>query len=225
MADDPLLRALGRSQREPSAGPEMDALAEDVLRPFDDDEREALLDGVMAKLDAEPVPLAERRRSRWPIVGAIVALAAAAVLWLAVRPFGSTPDLPEYRLTRVAGGVAELRGADDELPAAVELGPNAVIDWVITPAQRFEASVGAALLATGDGAQPQYVRLPGAQISEQGAVRIQGRLSEYISLSPGDWTLSILIAPPEALPPDVSTARQDPAGRWRVVTIHAAVVP
>ena len=170
----------------------MDALADDVLRPFDDNEREALLDGVMAKLDApepapsaEPVPLAERRRSRWPIVGVVVALAAAAVLWLAVRPFEATADLPEYQFTRVAGGVAEVRGAEDELPTEVELGPDAVIDWVITPAERFEQPVGAALLATAPGAQPQYVRLPLAQISEQGAVRIQGRLSEHVSLAPG----------------------------------------
>lgn len=52
---DELLRALGEQQRcTPSPGPAMllnNTDAEAILRPFDPEEREALLDRVMERLD------------------------------------------------------------------------------------------------------------------------------------------------------------------------------
>jgi hypothetical protein len=230
---DELLRALGKQQRrDPSPGsamPPNSTDAEALLRPFDTEEREALLDRVMERLDRgpglaeEPLPVVDleaRRRSPAVVLVAIaVSIAAVLLLWFVMRP--PTPDvagLPEYAFTQLQGGVAEQRSAD-ALPEVVKVHADDSIDWVLTPAQPVRAAIDVGLLAEPDEGVARLVPLPAAQVSTSGAIRIEGRLADHVALEPGAWTLSIVVAPEGELPDDA--ARAD---RWRVASVRAIVI-
>jgi hypothetical protein len=217
---------------------------DDLLRPFDEREREAVLDGVMARLGkgatpASPQPvvdpplvdLQERRSPRPSIVVLAVALAAAAalVLWFVMQPPSPAPgsevaSLPKYAFTELRGGIAKTRSGD-ETPAEVQLRADETIDWVVTPAAPVRSEVELALLAEPDEGEARLVPLPDVRVSKSGAVRIEGRLSDFVELTPGGWTLSVLITAPGELPETVEEARGAPEGRWRVARARAIIVP
>ena len=245
--EDELLRALGRRQGEdPSSDSAMTPEGNDadaLLRPFDEGERKALLDGVLAQLgkgatpaapqpvvDPKVVDLQEKRRSPAIVVLAIALTAAAAlVLWFVMQPGPRTPgpevaSLPTYAFTEMRGGIAKTRSSV-EVPAEVELGAADSIEWTITPKTPVRSAVEVAVLAVpDDGGEPRLVALPNVKVSASGAVRIEGRLAEFVELTPGAWTLTVLISAPGGLPQDVKAAQEPPEGRWRVARARAMIV-
>src|SRR5690606_3932962 len=140
--------------------------ADVLLRPFDERERAALLDGVMAQLGkgvtpSAPQPVVEEkvveldeRRGRSPatfVLALAIAAAAALVLWFVMqgpsRPPGpEVATLPTYAFTEMRGGIAKTRSGD-ETPQEVELRADDEVDWVITPATPVRDAVEVALLA------------------------------------------------------------------------------
>ena len=239
MSDD-LLKALGRQQRadlerggEPSSADDDDASS-----PFDERERADLLDAVFARVDEtapagsesdKVIPLAGRRRA--PLIASVLAVAAAATLvwWAWPEPgpeHGPIAQVPEYTFTQLEGGIAEQRsdntdGLDGPVPE-LELRPDSVIKWGLTPAEPTKDPIAVALLARSTGGETRFVAPIEAQISEFGGVRIRGPLDELVALTPGQWTITLFVAPLEQLPTDANDTEGD--ARWRTLTLRAIIV-
>lgn len=240
MADE-LLRALGKRQADSAPGragdeAEGSEAARAMLRRFDADERAELLDGVFAELDAHAeapgtqsaappavVVLEARRRPRAAWIGAVVAIAAVLVLWLGTTrgPATSGEAMPSYAATRLEGGTATMRSAQTELPSALELAPDASIDWIFTPATPVRTPVAAVILAARVGKTPVLVRPAALDVSAQGVVRIKGSLGEVLPLSPGTWSLDVLLGEPTRLPDSVAAAEQ--GGAWSRVSFEVKI--
>jgi hypothetical protein len=237
MSDD-LLRALGRQQRadlererDPSSSDD-----DELSRPFDEDERAAILDGVFDRVEetasqasaAEPgevVQLASRRRVA--LVGSLLAAAAAAALVVWAWPergpeHGPIASVPDYTFASMQGGIAEQRAAPTGPTAELKLHPDSDIDWVLTPARPIRDPLGVALLARSDAGELRFVGHVDAEISDAGAVRLQGPLDHHVVLVPGDWTLRLFIAAPDELPRDADEASEHTA-RWRSVAVRVIV--
>jgi hypothetical protein len=244
MSDD-LLSALGRHQREDLEREGEPASEDDTLaRPFDADERMSLLDAVFERVEpvatghaesgseqpgpSNVVPLRARRGA---LVGSLLTLAAAAAMMVWWAWPGSEPEqlamVPAYTFTKLGGGVAEVRSdpnpAIDAAQPELRLRPNSTIDWQLTPAQPIHGPIGVALLAGSDTGSTQFVPHLAVEVSEQGAVRLRGRLDEHVALGPGIWTITLFIAAPEQLPSSREAAEDDTA-RWRSLSLRATIV-
>jgi hypothetical protein len=247
MSDD-LLSVLGRNQREDLEREDEGASEHDALeRPFDEEERASILDAVFDQLDhssAAPemvAPVAEQpaasnvvplRARRGALAGGLLTLAAAAaaaVVWWS-WPGGEPEQLamvPAYTFTKLGGGVSEVRSdrspATDVAVPELRLRPNSSVDWWLTPEQPIRGPIGVALLARSDTGSTQFVPHLNVEVSEQGAVRVRGRLDEHVALAPGNWTVTLFIAAPEQLPGSAEAADDDPA-RWRSLSLRATIV-
>lgn len=251
MSDD-LLSAFGRKQRQDlDAGSEASSPEDDVLtRPFDEDERASILDAVFDRVEAaatvnpspetetvsagpEPsnvVELASRRRQ--VLIGSLLAVAAAVTLvWWgwpgAESEHVLVASLPDYTFAELGGGIAEQRSephpaADLAMPA-LKLRADSSINWVLTPAKPTQNPIGVALLARSDAGATLFVPRLDVQVSEQGAVRLQGPLDQYVALAVGQWTLTLFIAGPKELPSDAGSA-SDSAGPWRNLAIRVTII-
>ncbi len=245
--NDELLRALGREQEQdlerPSPLPD-DGRWSEAGQPFDGGEREALLDAVLDQVEtgSSQAPETARpndtdssdvvelsgasRRHRVALVGGLLALAAALVLWLMVRPGDERSQIARtsaYSITQTRGGITTQRVDHDP---ALRFHPDASIDWVLTPDRVVATPAGLAILA-------EPVDAPGTQVvfsgpveveqSEEGAIRLRGTLSNILPLSPGRWRLSLYVAAPQQLPAGADAARTE--GPWHREPIVIEVVP
>ncbi len=263
---DELLRALGRRQGQvptsvttepghPVATEAAEAThpdAEEALRPFTGDERDALLDDVFAAVDAErsagkpdkadaspageadetaatPIDLGARRGARMRTVVAVVAaIAAAVLLFLFVRGPGGDPvrpsvaSLPSFEITRLKGGIAKVRDQPEAVPSRVELRPDATIDWIMTPQRPTRERLVLFVIATPDGGEPQLFAPQGVVFVEGGVARLQGRLDELLGLPDGEWTIELVVAPAKGAPRTVEDAR---AGGFPTDSFRATIAP
>jgi hypothetical protein len=223
--NDELLRALGRHQREELAALEAAALEHDeLLRPFDDRTRDALLDAALVRPGAQVIEL---RRRRVAVIGVLLASAAALTFVIRGAGEGSQPDpgqavavLPDYT-GQLRGGQARQRGEQDR-QATLELMASDEIDWLLTPAEPVSGKIGVVLVAEGSGARAHFVPDPHAQIAESGAIRLRTELDQLIALEPGEWTLTLLIGPPGDLPSNLADARAE--GSWQRVSVRVIIV-
>lgn len=255
MADE-LLRALGREQKRSAAASQendLDAATDThepdaMLRPFDDDEREALLDAVFEAVDGNEaredsedskdsdesekpeevkvVGIDSRRPGR---VWLAVALAAAAAILVAFLLRGSPPSddpprvasLPAYQVTQLRGGVAKVRDVPDAPPEEVELRPDSVLDWELAPDRPVRDAVGLVILATMEGAGRTLV--PEVEVSPEGVVRLHGSASSRLPLPAGRWKLELVVVPRAALvePSDTEAAALD--ARWNRHVVWATI--
>lgn len=243
MTDD-LLRALGREQREDLAEDQAPADPDEFEWSFDQVERDALLDAVFERVDAtaaEPptqaraedppnvVRLPARRRS--VLIGIALAAAAAAALIWSIAPSRRDGELlatvPPYSFTRFEGGIVATRSdPGDAASAAVpelELHASSSIDWVLTPAKPISAPIGVALLAESSVGERKFVPALDVEVSEHGAVRLRGRLDQWITLTAGDWSLRLYIAAPKSLPTEAA-AMSGQAGAWRTLDVRVNIV-
>lgn len=241
MTDD-LLRALGQHQQ---AALDRDQPADDdeLGRPFQGAEREALLDDLFARLDAgqpepetavastpaEPeqtadnvVPLAPRRRGAW--AGTLIAAAAAATLvwWVVPGSDGTELDVPPYSFSRLEGGDVATRSDHTAPERELKLRPDSTINWELTPDEPTRSPVGVALRAKAEDGQQLFLPQVDAEISASGAVRLRGRLDRWLTLSPGVWTLTLFVAPAEQLPRDAEQANEP--GAWRTLDVRVTIV-
>lgn len=243
MADE-LLHALGMRQAEESRRLEGEPSTDEsdevraLLRPFEDEERANLLDGVFEQLeretaaapgdeaprDAAPqvVALEPRRRSRLAWIGVVTAIAAALLLWLGSRGrITPSETLPPYEATRLEGGVAAMRSSDADPPSSISLHDDASIDWIFTPRAPVRTPVGAVLLATSAEQRTVLVRPEALEVSEEGVVRLAGRRAEVLPLSPGTWSVTVLLGAPATLPRTAGEAEH--AGGWSRVSFEVTI--
>lgn len=154
---------------------------------------------------------AARARRRWlglgGVSGGILAAAAAVMLWVRSGDPGAatttTPlvvELPEYGFVARNQTVQSERGEPDEGIARYRA--ESEIDWVIAPEGPITAATGVVILVEGTGAE-KVVR-PAAERSEEGALRIRGRVDEVLGLAAGRYTLRFLIGPAEGLPGEIA---------------------
>lgn len=237
MSDD-LLSVLGRKQREDLEREGEPSSEHDFERPFDADERASILDAVFERVDEvasapeQPSPrnVVPLRTRRGALAGGLLTLAAAAAVVWWVWPAGE-PELiaavPAYTFTELEGGVAEVRSdsktATDVALPELRLRPTSKIEWVLTPAEPIRSSVGVALLARSDAGATRFTPSLAVEVSEDGALRVRGRLDEHVELAPGIWAVTLFIAPPEQLPSDADAAADDPS-RWRSLSLRVIIV-
>lgn len=200
-----LLRRLGEVQRDDSERTEQwwraadegrqDALPPgsppvETFRPLDDGEREALTQSVFGPLAEEEnvVSLAERRRPWLAAAGAIVAVAACALLFL--RP-ADEAVLPAYE-ARVVTSEQAMRGDPGSERATFTEGSRVEV-WV-----RPEALVTGAVTLTADLLDDADDARPWTGTIEQkdGAFRLVGVFGDDLDLTPGDWTLRLRVHRP-----------------------------
>lgn len=230
---DELLKALGRTQREDDAAgqPSGDTSIESLVSPIDNEEASSLLNDVFATVDAadeskpaepEPEPgnvveLAPRRGRVW--VAAAVAIAAAMLLWVFVRP--SAPSLPAYTAVSIAGGPADVRSGDESIKTALTLtAADDPIDWRFAPAAPADG-VAVAILAKSATGETRFTKVESAEIAASGSVKMHGPLDRFIALEDGVWTVDVLFATLGALPADANKAAA--GGDWQSHRIQVTI--
>jgi len=163
--------------------------------------------------DAPPVSLESRRRpsaARWWAAGAVLLAAALAVLWFA-RPRPPVSTLPDYTLVVRNETVRTERGADTDMEPA-RYRRDSDVYWVLQPAEAVTEPLKVAIVAENETGEQRIFEPPAAalDISEQGVVRLRGTLETVLPLSPGRWTLRVLVGPSVPTSPDALEA----GGPW-----------
>lgn len=174
---------------------------------------------------AEPSSGAAPERSRsWRVVlGPLVAVAAALVLWWTLTPSDVGPDdrgLPGYAISRLEGGAAEVRG--DSSSESLVVRPDSVIDWVFTPERPVSGPLVVVLRATSRERSAVVDARVDARISAQGGIRLQGSLADHIALTPGEWTMKVLVGRSGAPPDELSPAAPS---TWQLVEFALIIAP
>lgn len=200
---DPLLDALGSEQRE------MDTSLDSVEVPALQDEP-GLLDAVFAEVDAkpsadssaEPISLQSRRPAAAWVVP-LIAVAAAVVLWFAIRPADAAA--PPYQLVSLQAGRADVRGA--EASQEIRLSATDAVRLTLAPDGDVSGVVAVAVVAR-DTSGHGVARRPsqGVEVDASGSVRIDSTLDQLADVSPGPYALEFWIGPADALPEDGAVA-------------------
>ncbi len=225
--DDELLRALARTQsRHAGSDVPMDTTADPVahagplpselVRPLDAAERAAILDAVFANVDgtsSAPTHIASARASKpgrlAAFVGAVIALAAALMLWLAI-PRGDDAQLPSYELTELRGGRSSMRSSTSGTDRRLELQRGDTIELTLTPETAVGIPLAVDLVAESADGTSRIARVP-AQVSPSGAVRLEGTLDAWLPLDPGDWEITVSVASAQGAPSTVDDALESEA--------------
>lgn len=230
---------------QPSSATDTEVYADPMLRAFDATERAKLLDAVFERLDAEgasetpehasgPAPdpgnvvsLRDRRpATRVALVALVATLAAALLVWLAMRPPASSTDdtvaaLPGYVVTQLRGGDATMRSEPSQPPSSIELSPGRTIDWIFTPRTPVDGALGVAVLATPQSGSPVLTRPSDVSISPEGVVRLRGPIDALGAANAGRYTVEVLVGRPDTLP---STPERAAAhGPWSRVTVEVTI--
>jgi hypothetical protein len=221
--DDELLRALARhsprvhAESDPGMPTSSDASLDvgaggsELSRPLSAEERNSVLDAVFARVDAEavdaaaaPTVLAERRASRGrmaAVIGTVLAIAAALVMWMARPGVDAVDALPGYSVTGLRGGASAVRSDPTALDRELLLADAASeIDVVVSPERAVAGPLAVTLVAETAGQPPRMVEVEAAEISASGAVRLRGPLSRFIALEPGAWQLWVVVTPSDRRP-------------------------
>jgi hypothetical protein len=148
-------------------------------------------------------------RRRWVWTGAgVAAVAAASVV---VFSIGIRPALPDYTV-QVQAGEARLRGGAAAAPETAAGGPAAgsAADVLLSagdslvvrvrPETPVTAPIEARWFAARRGEVPRQLRGAGAEGSSNGAVRLSGTVGHDLDLTPGVWSLWVMVGRTGALP-------------------------
>ncbi|MEZ4442737.1 MAG: hypothetical protein R3B72_26820 [Polyangiaceae bacterium] len=158
---------------------------------------------------APVVPLRASPPSSWPLIAAVVVLAAVFVLFLGRTPSGPEPvaALPRYEAT-LAGGAKAMR--DDEAPSVYHEGVG--VEVTLRPSERVDPPPALrAFLQVGD----QLLPLAGdLEAAAGGALRFRGALPDQ--LPAGAMTLWLLLGPPASLTAEAVGPAAPPAGVQRL---------
>ncbi|CAN94848.1 hypothetical protein sce4685 [Sorangium cellulosum So ce56] len=251
MRDEELLEALGRAARErdPFVDPRWEALAEgklsgqeaeafraemqrseegrlaeEMLRPFDVEERRLKVRRLLAERRGKAGTVAAGaavRRLPWRKAVPVAALAAAAALALLVLPRSPEP-LPAYALLTSAE-----RG-DPAAGPAVHLRSGGSLTMTLRP----EAAVSGPVILRAALVREQRAALwdlpaGAAQIAPTGAVKIAGtREALFPDGAIGVYEIVLAVGRPEALPEDADAiARAEPRDGVRVLRQQVILEP
>jgi hypothetical protein len=205
--------------------PEIVASARAIFRPPDQAEHAALVEGLLARHaaphgSAAPVvavePAANDSGRRWWAAALAVAAAVALAWWLVPGDPGSptSPDapvvahasIPAYEPLETDGGLAAVRGQLAETGVVHRYRADTELEWRVRPKVAADGAIGARLFAFGQGFAEQLAAEELVEVSAAGAVRVAGRFGA-LGLSPGSWTIAIVVGRPAALPNDPALVR------------------
>lgn len=148
---------------------------------------------------AAPISLAERsarRRGLWVGASALLAAAAALVLWIRapepapggaslLTPYSLVVRNQEVRGERSTGASA---GGDAATPARYRR--DSQIHWILRPDEANPAAAGLGLVVwASDGAASRTLRPALARVGEGGVIELRGPLGELLPLPAGRWEL------------------------------------
>ncbi|PRP91717.1 hypothetical protein ENSA5_52970 [Enhygromyxa salina] len=163
------------------------------------------------------------RRSLILLTSLATAAAAALLLWWGLGETGEDPllaQLPSYEISRLQGGVARSRAEPSGERPTVRA--DSTIDWVFTPAEPIREPLAVALVAVSETGARVFAARVEAEISAEGAIRLRGLLATHIELEPGEWTLRVLVAPPDRLPRDLDQLDDWPT--WQTIAFELTIV-
>jgi hypothetical protein len=182
--------------------------AYDAFRPFEPEAIDRMTDRVLESLAPQrPVRTTERvegtrpkKKSSWVlatlVTACVVTVPAAAVYVLAIREPAS---LPGYELS-VSGGEQELRSLEKAPAETHRLGPGSRLSIVLRPATRVGGPLAVRALALPERGGAARVWDPPAEISPDGAARLQITRESLGEFPPGPCELVFAIGRPGALP-------------------------
>lgn len=134
--------------------------------------------------------VALRRRVTVAVV-AVLAAAAALVLFMQLPDPGPRGTPMAYALTVRNQAVATVRSGDDAGEVA-RYTTGSTIDWVLSPEQTQKEEVTVEVVARGEDGHE--VRLtPAFTRSPEGALRLRGIFKEVLGLAPGRWQLRFMV--------------------------------
>ncbi|MFV8749519.1 hypothetical protein ACNOYE_03085 [Nannocystaceae bacterium ST9] len=176
------------ARRARGDSPELVAHAEQLFRPYDEREREDLLDGLLAGLGkhghgAEPTLVRTRSRSTKLAFGVLLSTAAALALWIMWPSDPAPPEVapvPKVALV-VEKAAKDTWGPESNQVEAYRFVPNGEFSWTLRPdtdaGEPFEAEVRAFVVDEG---YEREIDLGAVVVtrSPKGAVKIEGRISE-----------------------------------------------
>lgn len=210
-----------RRELERLAGesPEAEA-AHEAFRPLDTAAKER----IVARLEQEGagrkvVSLASRRRLARVVVPALAALAAGVLLF--VLPRSGAAPVPDYALSFAGEQAVRADVPEAEVP---RVGPGSRFTVLLRPQRAVEGKVEARafLVRPGEARAWSPQRL---EVSEEGAVRIQGEGAALASVPPGEWTLAVVVGRPGSLPDEprevqslIEARRAPESAEWRLLT-------
>jgi hypothetical protein len=208
--------------------PEDVAAARAIFRPPSEAEHAALVEGLLVRAvasrvvagSAAPVePAANDAGRRWWAIALSVAAAVALAWWLAPGdpaspPPGDAPvvahaSIPAYAPLETDGGLTALRSEPAEPAAVLRYRADTALEWRVRPQVAAEGPIGARLFAFGPGSARELATADLVEVSGAGAVRVIGRFGA-LGLSPGSWTIAIVVGRPAALPSDPALVRDAP---------------
>lgn len=193
----------------PSPSPEHAALASLFTGPIPAQEVDDLVTRTLASWGARPEPVRHvvvplhRRRATWAGVAAVLAIAAALVVWR-VSDLQPRRELVAYDLTLRSHGVQIQRSSDS--PDVPRYLPDSTFDLVIAPERADPGPIELRVLAR-DGAGREVLLAPPVTRSPEGTLRLVGRLDAVLPLDPGRWHIQVLLSRPGEAPADPAAAR------------------
>jgi hypothetical protein len=225
------LSAEERAELERLAGESPDAkAAHEAFRPLDAAARERIAARVEQELAAAAPPRGAKvlpfRRRAWQVATGAAVAAAAAVAVFVLVPSNQGPPVPGYSLS--LAGIQELRSEGTEAEVA-RLEPGSQLVLLLRPEETVggPVEVRAFLFQGGEG----RAWSPPMERSEDGAVRIRGRVEELLQVPPGEWTLAVAVGRPGAVPtepgdvaPFVRGSGPGPT-KWRLLTRRFQLLP
>lgn len=196
--DDLMDRLAGHARQRWNASTA--ALATSKEAETQGDEDAAIVEGALERLAAtrhERVIPMRRRALRWSVTGLSAAAAAALIVWIALPESAAT--LPEYSETAFEGGIKRVRSDDAAaVPKTPVFEPSSHLRWSIAPAVNADAPVDVRVRASG-AAELCLVVNHGKRIADSGAVELSGTVHDLFALTPGQWTLTLLVGRRERL--------------------------
>jgi len=164
-----------------------------------------------------PVSLFWRVVRRPEVRAGFAAAGAAGVLILMWPP--TRPPL-NLQVTEFSGGVNESRGNEPKSSGLPVFVPGAPLTFAVTTASYVQGVEARVLLSPLSGTrnlrplEPE----PHLEITDQGAVRLQGTLGQEIHIPPGDWRIWIVVGRKGKIPSIKDLQAELSSGRMR----HAA---
>ena len=201
----------------------MRARAEAEAAGREDDVEE--VEGAAAAQGAEAATEPAANDRRWTWVAVVAAAAAMLLAWAWLRA-GRSAELPTFEERAFEGGARTVRG---DAPADAVFFPDTRLRWAIAPTASVDADVDIRVHAVGPGDLCLALDR-GKRIANSGAIEIAGPLGDLMPLSPGNWSLTLLVAPRETMeslpnPCAPNDAGAYPPGVTSVATHSVSVRP
>jgi hypothetical protein len=192
--------------------------AQALLAPLDEEAR--------ARIAAAAFPESRRaltRRAKMTALAVGAALAIAAAVALVARGTGPSAPLPPYEVA-LFGAPSHLRGAPGVTSTpTIAVAPESPLEIVLRPDVDVRGPVVAgAFLVEGGGARRWSAPI---EVSEDGAVRIAGRVDSLFGARRGEVDVIVIVARPGALPEEDHALDAPPSSdsSRRAVKLHMTI--